>query len=518
MTAVNELELQGNFDVFPPAEILAEIRQARIHGSLRLSRDDRKVIVYFRGGTIIFAVSNRRSSRLFEMLLSANRIGKKTVSECPAFANDRIFGDYLIKKCSYTNDQINALFAAQIENTLRETADWDAGEWAFSPLIRLREDVGYDVKAENIFAEFARRLNDEKIAARFSSYEEKFSAAPAAELPQIQLSPPEAFIFSRFGDAVLTVNEIRQLSVLPPNETLRTLYVLWLGGLLVRREWNAAFSPRKIEAIRAAKVSLIPKEEIKNPPVETNTEPIPEVEAETTEMEAAEAELTLDSYLEKVENAENYYEILNVEVKSPTAAIKTNYFALAKRFHPDHFYKDSDRNLVRRVQDAFTQLAQAYETLKNSDTRETYDYKIRKELANKEKIRETSAQTVLNQDQHAQAVESFETGFEFLMSENYREAVLHLARAVHYAPEVAKFHAYYGKSLSVAEKYRHKAETEMQTAIKLDADNPTFRILLAEFFIQYNLFKRAEGELNRLLAMFPDNKEARQLLDSLSNK
>ena len=55
----------------------------------------------------------------------------------------------------------------------------------------------------------------------------------------------------------------------------------------------------------------------------------------------------------------------------------------------------------------------------------------------------------------------------------------------------------------------------MQTALKLDPSNPTFRILLAEFFIQHNLLKRAEGELKRLLAVFPSNREAQDLLASL---
>lgn len=43
-----------------------------------------------------------------------------------------------------------------------------------------------------------------------------------------------------------------------------------------------------------------------------------------------------------------------------------------------------------------------------------------------------------------------------------------------------------------------------------------FRIILAEFFIQIGLFKRAEGELNRLLAIFPNNKEAQTLLKNLA--
>jgi hypothetical protein len=42
--------------------------------------------------------------------------------------------------------------------------------------------------------------------------------------------------------------------------------------------------------------------------------------------------------------------------------------------------------------------------------------------------------------------------------------------------------------------------------------------MLAEFFVNVKLVKRAEGELNRLLAIAPDNKEARVLLDSLKQK
>jgi len=42
--------------------------------------------------------------------------------------------------------------------------------------------------------------------------------------------------------------------------------------------------------------------------------------------------------------------------------------------------------------------------------------------------------------------------------------------------------------------------------------------MLAEFFLQVGLRKRAEGELNRLLTIFPDHREAKMLLDSLSEK
>ena len=57
----------------------------------------------------------------------------------------------------------------------------------------------------------------------------------------------------------------------------------------------------------------------------------------------------------------------------------------------------------------------------------------------------------------------------------------------------------------------------MQTAIKLDPNNPIYRLILAEFFIQVRLPKRAEGELNRLLKIFPSNREAQALLATLQH-
>jgi cytochrome c-type biogenesis protein CcmH/NrfG len=101
------------------------------------------------------------------------------------------------------------------------------------------------------------------------------------------------------------------------------------------------------------------------------------------------------------------------------------------------------------------------------------------------------------------------------MDEDADSAVPFFARAVHLDSKNARYHAYYGKALSFDPEQRFKAEAEMQTAIKLDPQNPTFRILLAEFFIEFNLLKRADGELNRLLTIFPGNKEAIALLKTL---
>jgi DnaJ-class molecular chaperone len=195
------------------------------------------------------------------------------------------------------------------------------------------------------------------------------------------------------------------------------------------------------------------------------------------------------------------------------------YFGLAKRFHPDLFHKQTDEKTHRRIQNAFSEIAHAYETLRDEEKRKTYDFKLRKILQELEKLSPAErAKPNTEQKTLTEAAEIFEHGFNLLMEEDLEQALPYIVRAVHLAPEMARYHAYYGKILSIDNNQRYKAESELQTAIKLDAGNPGYRIMLAEFFIQYNLVKRAEGELNRLLAIFPDNKEARALLDSLQNK
>jgi curved DNA-binding protein CbpA len=226
-----------------------------------------------------------------------------------------------------------------------------------------------------------------------------------------------------------------------------------------------------------------------------------------------EVAISVEDYLDRVDRSETHYDLLGIEHTADTVMIKQAYFNLAKQFHPDHFHKSSDE-ILRRVQVAFTRLSQAHETLKSADIRETYDFKIRREIAEKEKRQKAGTYEELSV-QMQQAAESFEQGFSLLMDGNTEAAETFLARSAHFAPKNAKYRAYYGKALAANDKQRHKAENEMQTAIKLDGNNPTYRLLLAEFFIDVRLLKRAEGELNRLLAIFPNNRDAQEMLASL---
>lgn len=543
MSSPNNLEIHGSLHDHPLAGLLVEVAEARLSGSFSLACHTQKAIIYLRSGEIVFAVSNARRHRLFEMLLQSGRLQAAQITGIPNFVNDQSLSEALLAKELIPLFEMHKFFSRQVEEIVKATLAWHEGEWNFSPLVRIKESVSYKIDTRKILLDYARSLTPDKIVRRFRSFQETFGANPNVG-SQVNLAPQEAFLLSRFEKSFLKIQELVTLGGLPEAMTMQTLYVLWLGGFLYRQNWNAAFSERKISSILSAKLSLKPgevdadetvedesppprrfqqiKEEVVHRPIEKKAPESKPVEAEAPKpLDPAEEHRQMEDYLKRVEEADTLYQVLGVAPHIKLSEIKSTYFALAKRFHPDRFHKEAGSATHRRIQVAFTEIAHAYEILKDESSREIYDFKNREKLAAaaagngapkvKTPIGSADTQAVL-------AKESFEQGYNHLMDEEFEEALPLLARAVHLAPANARYHAFYGKLLAAGEKSTHKAESEMQLAIKLDPNNSVFRIILAEFYIELRLFRRAEGELQRLLAMFPNNKEAQDLLDSLPKK
>lgn len=520
MTPRNNQEIKGNLESRSLAELLAEIADAQFDGSLRVSHENHKIIIYFSGGAVVFAASNARSARLFDILLREHKIDQFVLKANPNFVNDMEFAKNLVEQNLFTQEAMNAIFVHQIELILRQALMWKTGEWHFSHLVRIKENIHFNVNVRRLLFDYGRILSEHSTLNRFSEDDDEiFSLAPPFS-NNFSPNPMEAFVLSRFANSDLTLSEIKSISGLPESQTLHILYVLWLGGFVIRDNWDSLFSDELVEIIRGAKVEL--KKQVFKPvpqkPVAVQENVVTKIVEE--EPEEIEAEISVEDYLKQVENSLTYYDVLDVDSKSTSNEIKTAYFNYAKRFHPDRFHKEADAKLLQRIQDAFAKLAQVYDTLKNKDSRDSYDFKMHKEIAKREEMKAAgfTVEQLDAEEKKDLATDSFDKGFDLLMEERYEEALPLLARAAHISPDVPRFRAYYGKILSYIEKQRHKAEQELQTAIKLEPNNSTFRIMLVEFFIQYKLYKRAEGELNRLLAIEPDNKEAQVLLDDLPKK
>lgn len=521
MKSQNNLETIGNLRINPLDELLVEIACNALNGSLRMTNGEQKIAVYFDTGETVFAVSNARAHRLYEMLLQTSDFSKERLAAIPDYANDLALKENLLKHNLLEKKEIERLFSRQIAEILKTALAWREADWTFSPLVRVKGDIRFLVDTPNTLVEYARSLPAEEVARKFKNPRE--SLRVKTPLPAgVTLSPAESFVFSRFEKTVSTIEEIQILSGQTEAETRRILCALWVGGLLVREIQNPAFSERKVSAMSSARIALIKDDAppVIQPAIEFTKTKTAQTEAKAGEAATGGQPISAEEYLARVEKATNFYELFALAPGADIAEIKRVYFGLAKRFHPDLYHKETDANLLQRIQTAFSQLARAYETLKSEGSREAYDLKVRKEIEETKAVQRAgmTPEKFDLQKQNDQAAENFERGYDFLTDENYNAALPHLARAVHFAKDNARYHAFYGKALSMDERQRHKAETELQTAVKLDAREAEYRIMLAELYVQFKLFKRAESELQRLLAIHPNNREARTLLDSLRKK
>jgi cytochrome c-type biogenesis protein CcmH/NrfG len=102
-----------------------------------------------------------------------------------------------------------------------------------------------------------------------------------------------------------------------------------------------------------------------------------------------------------------------------------------------------------------------------------------------------------------------------LQQKNLPLATKCLGEAALLMPKQARYRALYGRALAFSRETRRQAESELQAAIALDAQNASFRVILAELYQEIGLKRRAEGELERALAIDPGNEQARRLLDAL---
>lgn len=523
MTQQNTLETNGSLNEYPLGELIVEIIQANLSGSLRLSRDAQKAVIYFKDGRVVYGVSNSKEHRLFSVLISRKKVEKGQISKYPHYANDLELGASLIAEGKLTEKDLEDAVVSQIEAILIEAMSWIEGEWLFSPLARLRSDLVYYVEVHKVLINYARCLPIQTVFERFKSVQETFLRTEA-DFARLHLLAHEQHVAEQFRDVPLKIADLRNMTTLPEQGLLQALYVLWLGGVLVRQDWNAAFSPLKIAQILTARLSVVKKaatiagHDAPEPEAESADSKPPEADPEPVQPKAAALDITLDEYLKRAEVSETHYDVLGVSEKAPISEIKLAYFGLAKLFHPDRYHREGEA-MLRRIQVAFTKLAHAYETLKTKESRESYDYKIRKEIEAREKRRAEGLTEVPDSTERKseQGLESFEQGLLMLSEEEYESAATHLARAVHYSPENALYHAYYGKALSAFSSHRHKAEAELQSAVKLDGKNPKIRLMLVEFFIEMNMAKRAEGELKRFLEAVPGNKEAEALLRKLQS-
>ena len=544
------IEQSGQLDLHPLAELIRETSANGLSGAFRLARERVKSVIYFDAGALVFAVSNLRLHRLAECARRWNFVSAEQLQAVGQTTSDTEMAKALVESGALTQEKLAELLSLQATDVLRPALLWIEGAWSFDPRVRLAQDVKASIPVRELLIESARRLPPEFIASRFGNTNERVTMASGPP-DEVEMQPIEAFVLSRIDAAGMRLHDLTSVSGLSEADTLRSLYALALGGFVERDMWPRAFTDERVARFKAANAAAAKKaaqeedaaivakaeqparEEVVV--VAAAAQPPPVTEDAPPELDERQE---LEQFLARLGQAEDYYEVLGVTRTTEANALKRAYHALARRYHPDRFHQEAGTDLHKQLQAAFARVAQAYETLKDAQARSSYNLKLEAQR----KMRRTGSfsnagtgsqsgrqqgrvdnrtaranvgQTGAGASVPQDAEESFQRGLAALKVGNSALAISLLGEAARRAPGQARYRAFYGRSLASNKQTRHQAEAEMQAAINLEANNASYRVMLAQLYLDLGMKRRAQGEAQRAVSIDPQNAEALRLLSEL---
>ncbi len=511
--------MNGKLADQPLAELIREIGSKSLSGALRLEHERARTAIYFVKGQITFAASNIRTLRLREYLKKLDLISEKEFAGLETPSADISLAASLRDAGKLSQKDFDSLLAALVSDVLRVPLLWTEGTWEFDERARLDAPVEVKLNPIILLREAAQRLPLQFVSHRLRNPNETISRSTDSSV-NTSFQPAESFVLSRLDEpmkleALVAVSGLREL------DAYRVIYGLALGGFVQREHWQNAFRTEP-GTTTAPQVTV---------PVQPSAEKVkPEVTDRWATAQETDNEDSLGDFLERLRVAETFYEVLDVEPQSAVNEIKEAYYGLARRYHPDRFHLKSGTRLHEQISSAFARITQAYETLIDGGARRTYDATIKRSRkferaapkSNKARpgaasSNDEGAKSDPIESSVAQAERYFREGFGCLQQGQINTATTHLAAAARLNPQEGRFRAYYGRALANNETTRRLAESEMQTAVKLDPSNPLYRTMLAELYFDLKFYRRAQTELDKALELDPNNATAQGLVRRLGN-
>jgi curved DNA-binding protein CbpA len=498
--------MKGTLSDQPLAELIREISSRNFSGTLRLEYDRAQAAVYFESGRLIFAAANIRSLRLAQHLQKHALVEEKELARLQNLS-DLDLAAAICTSGLARREQVDQLLAVMVADVLRVALLWTTGTWDFNERARLGYPIEVTVNTNNLLREAGQRMPLKFVSSRFRNPNEMISRTFDGAASGEKLLPSESFLLSRL-DSPARLQDLVALSGLRELDGQRVIYGLALSGMVEREYWHHAFRAEQPRTGKEAGEVAPAKPKM------------PETEA----ADAAAKELAdLATFLDRLDEAGDYYEIMGLTPEAAAAEIKVAYYALARRYHPDRFHLQSGTPQHARISSAFARVTQAYETLTEPGARAAYDAALERsrQFSGARKSQASGVSGPADEyefamsggdDEFPEAGQCFREGLHALQSGQLKLALTQLATAARLAPRDARYRAHYGRALAAGEQTRRLAESELMAAVKLEPANPMYRTMLAELYFNLNFHRRAQTELQRALAIEPNDAKARALL------
>jgi curved DNA-binding protein CbpA len=196
-------------------------------------------------------------------------------------------------------------------------------------------------------------------------------------------------------------------------------------------------------------------------------------------------------------NRMDHYRLLGVSATDDAKTIKRAYFALAKEYHPDRWFRRDIGALRPKIDVIFAAMTTALETLTETDKRETYDEYLRQVLKSRIHRRQASVLEASN---------------------DWAAAAKIWARIVDQFPTEAYVHHRYAYALLHAGEDHASAVEAISRAIELDSARAEYRVTAASLYLAEGRDQTAVAELRIACELEPSRRDLAALHRALASR
>lgn len=515
-------------------DLIREIALKNASGLLRLSRGKSIKAIFFESGTPAFAISNLSTEQLDNKLIKEGLVTFDQLEQAKERdGKAHRLGPALVNMGLLTDAQMRTLVSEQVMGVILSLFEWTEGDYSFDERIRTAHEVTLGLNTADVLLEGARHAADIQQVADTLVPQDGVVLRPKSNklaTDSGQLIPLESYILSRIESPVM-VSEVGAMSGLADADAHRAICALVAAGYL----------------------KLLGRDQ------------------DSEEATASETQASSEHLSEDVERrlhfaaSADFYDILGLTRQATTADVKSAYYHLAKKYHPDRHHQRDSGDLRPKLERLFALISQAYETLSQSADRAAYDERIRgksgslagalpksaaasADHATKDSRASFEARTPsddlkssggrrgdsdpLQPPAQSPAADAaprknqsdlppaqmaevyYQQGRARFERKEYHAAVHLLREAIKLDPSRAPYHYHLGIALIRNPRTRRDAELHLSKAAELEPYNAQVRVKLGLLYKEAGLSKRADHYFREALQLDPDNRVARREMNS----
>jgi tetratricopeptide (TPR) repeat protein len=450
--------------------LLGKKCSTRAGGILTAVRGKLKRLFCLEKGALVFAASNIVEEQFPEYLVQENLLSPvdRAAAKSESAAEKRSILD-VIRQCGYVDeDTLRRAMESQIESLLRSCLSWPDGKFSFdagSP--KLDGQVKGRLSIIPLVMEHVQNYpgSVEQVLMRIGPPDAKLETDSRGSEIFSEIEPDDIcrFLMDN-GDGTRVVGEIAEEAPCENNAAIRAVYGLKLLGVM--------------NAVKDETPAAKPEEEV----------------------------LTRDEVLGRLAKAAggDHYVVLGLDKSASRDEIRSAYYSLARRMHPDRFRTGDMQDLLGRIEKFFKRVTEAYNTLHDPDLRREYNRMIADAFRKDEEAEKTDTKYLAKQN--------YLKGKALVEMRRFVDAVAFLENAVKMDDTQADYHFELGSLLARNPRRKGDAERHLFRTTELDPSRWQAYLVLGHLYRRAERVDEAATAFRAVLRLEPDHAEAKSEL------